>query len=252
MMPESDAAREEILSRVRASLGRDTGRGGAGTGGVTPPLPSIPPSARIPSRAAGEPESELELLLGEIAELGGHARRLAGAAVTAELVEKDGSMAAAVQRAAGPGTSLAGALAELVEAEQVRRAAIWQTPQLRAWGLAEKLASLGVEVAPPDATLAQIATCDLGVTGVDAALPETGSLLLRSGPDRPRTASLLPRVHLALLTPGALRGDMVAALKECRGVACATLITGPSRTSDIELTLTIGVHGPKALYVWVL
>jgi L-lactate dehydrogenase complex protein LldG len=223
MTPESSAARELILNRVRVSLGR-----AAGMAGVTPSIPSIPPSARIPSRAAAGHKAELDLLLGEITELGGHTRCLAGSA------------------------DLVSALAELVEAERVRGATLWQTPQLRAWGLAEKLTSLGVEVAPPDATLAQIATCDLGVTGVDAALPETGSLLLRSGPDRPRTTSLLPRVHVALLTPAALRASLGEALGECRGVSCAALITGPSRTSDIELTLTIGVHGPKALYVWVL
>jgi L-lactate utilization protein LutC len=252
MTPESTArtAREEILGQVRASLNREAGRDTWAEGQETPALPPIPSTARIPSRAAGDPEAELELLLSEIAELGGHTRRLGGPAsrttAAAESGEKGGSRAAALQR------ELVAALAELVETEQVARAAMWQTPELRALGLSKTLASLGVKVAPPDASPAQLATCELGITGVDAALPETGSLLLRSGPDRPRTVSLLPRVHLALLTPKALRASLAEALGECRGASGVTLVTGPSRTSDIELTLTIGVHGPKALYVWVL
>jgi L-lactate dehydrogenase complex protein LldG len=218
MTHDTVAPREAILNQVRASLGRTQ----------TTPAPPVPPTARIACRTAGEREAELSLLLREIVALGGHVRRLDGSA------------------------DLTAALAELVTAEQVTRALMWQTPELSSLSLAEILAGLGVAVLPIDASLHQIAACDLGITGVDAALPETGTLLLRSGPDRPRTASLVPRVHLALLTPGALRADLQAALNECRDTSCATLITGPSRTSDIELTLTIGVHGPKVLYVWVL
>jgi L-lactate dehydrogenase complex protein LldG len=212
------ASREEILSRVRASLGRTT----------TTLAPPVPSTARIPIRVAGEREAELNLLLGEITELGGHVRRL------------------------DDPSDLAAALAELIAAEQVARALLWQTPELRSLNLAETLARLGVEVLPIHASLHQIAACDLGITGVDAALSASGTLLLRSGPDRPRTASLVPRVHLAILSPGVLRADLQAVLAGCRDTSCATLITGPSRTSDIELTLTIGVHGPKVLYVWVL
>jgi L-lactate utilization protein LutC len=223
MTPQRPAAREEILNRVRASLGRQ-----AGADGEISPDELVPASARIASRPAGKQEAEMDQLLAEITELGGHVRRLASA------------------------SDLASALAELVEAEQVERATLWHTPEMRSLGLDQTLASLGVEVTPDDASPLAVAGCDLGITGVDAALPETGTLVLRSGPERPNAASLLPRVHLALLTPGALRADLQAALEECRGASCVTLISGPSRTSDIELTLTIGVHGPKALYVWVL
>jgi L-lactate dehydrogenase complex protein LldG len=245
MNPES-AAREEILGRVHASLDHETGRGG-----LTLPAPAVPSTARIPSRAAGDPASEMDLLLREIGEIGGHVRRFTSAADPAaagESSKKGGSMAAAVQSTAG----LVDALAELIEIEKVTRAAMWQTPDLRALGLAEMLASLGVEVAPPGASPAQIATCELGITGVDAVLPETGTLLLSSGADRPRTVSLLPRVHLAILTAQAWRGSLAEVLSQFRDASGVTLVTGPSRTSDIELTLTIGVHGPKALYVWVL
>jgi L-lactate dehydrogenase complex protein LldG len=112
--------------------------------------------------------------------------------------------------------------------------------------------ALGVELVSPQAGMRAVAECDLGVTGVDAALPETGTLLLRSSPEKPRVVSLLPRIHLAILRPSALRADLHQAFAEVKGDGYVVLVTGPSRTADIELTLTLGVHGPKSLYAWLL
>lgn len=223
MRMEGLSARSEVLARVRAANAAANGASLSHASGV-----AVPAAARVAGRSPGDPGGEIERLLGEIEALGGQVRHLNGA------------------------PELRAALAEVVSAGQITRAVIWQTPDLRSLGLPEALAGLGVEMVGPGATLREIAACDLGITGVDAALPETGSLLLRAGPDRPRTASLLPPVHLAIVTRAALRANLQQILAECRGTACATLITGPSRTSDIELTLTIGVHGPKVLHVWVL
>jgi L-lactate dehydrogenase complex protein LldG len=144
------------------------------------------------------------------------------------------------------------ALAELVRAEEVKKATLWSTPDLAGWGVGEFLQTLGVELIPAQADKHLAATCELGVTGVDAALPETGTLLLRSSPERPRVVSLLPRVHLAIFTPSVLRADLHQAFAEAKDAGYSVLVTGPSRTADIELTLTLGVHGPKSLYAWVL
>ncbi len=84
------------------------------------------------------------------------------------------------------------------------------------------------------------------------ALPETGTLVLESSEEKPRVVSLLPRVHLALLHPSALRADLHHVFAEFKQKNYLIFVTGPSRTADIELTLTIGVHGPQALYVWVM
>jgi L-lactate dehydrogenase complex protein LldG len=134
----------------------------------------------------------------------------------------------------------------------VKKAVLWPHPGLEQFGFAERLRSLGVEVVPPDAEKDALAECDLGVTGVDFALPETGTLGLLSSAEQPRAVSLLPRVHLAVMTPGALRADLHQVFAEAKNHHYLILITGPSRTSDIELTLTLGVHGPKALYLWVV
>jgi L-lactate dehydrogenase complex protein LldG len=213
-----NAIRDEILGKVRNALGRRAG---------APPAP-IPPTARAAPRKAADPEAEIAQLLAEIEKLSGVTRHLAG---------RD---------------ELRAALAELVKTEEVRRATLWTTPDLAAWDVAGALQALGVELVPAQADKHLVATCELGVTGVDAALPETGTLLLRSAPERPRVVSLLPRVHLAIFTPAVLRADLHHAFAEAKDAGYSVLVTGPSRTADIELTLTLGVHGPKALYAWVM
>lgn len=227
------SAREAILTGVRLALGRTQpdSRPALGTpasNGAHGPIPPVPPVARVAPRAAGTPDAEAELLLSEIGKLGG-----------------------GTQRIAGP-TELRAALAKLVEREQVRRATLWQTAELRALRVAETLAKLGVTIVPPGAGHDALAACDLGVTWADGALPETGTLMLRSSPERPRLVSLLPRVHLALFGPDALRADLRQAFASAADDGYFVLVSGPSRTADIELTLTIGVHGPAALYAWYL
>jgi L-lactate dehydrogenase complex protein LldG len=99
----------------------------------------------------------------------------------------------------------------------------------------------------------QQAAAEIGVTGCDAAIAETGSLVLLSGPGKPRAASLLPPVHVAVARRNDLRFSMGEFFREyvdaIAGAACCTFITGPSRTADIELTLTLGVHGPGKVIV---
>ncbi len=103
-----------------------------------------------------------------------------------------------------------------------------------------------------------IADADLGLTGVDLAVAETGSLVLRSGPGRPRSTSLLPPYHVAVFDRTALVESLEqvgvfleawhASPDASAAGAVITFITGPSRTADIELTLTRGVHGPKEVH----
>ncbi len=105
---------------------------------------------------------------------------------------------------------------------------------------------------------AEAARAGLGVTGVDFALAETGTLILLSGAGRPRTTSLLPATHVAVFDRRRLLesleqvGIMLEALHAdpARALSAAVInfITGPSRTADIELTLTRGVHGPKEVH----
>lgn len=94
-------------------------------------------------------------------------------------------------------------------------------------------------------------TIQCGVTAALAGIADTGTILVTSGKDHPLTASLLPETHIAILKASAILPSLPEALRlpEVRQASAAVLITGPSRTADIEMTLTIGVHGPKELIV---
>lgn len=98
-------------------------------------------------------------------------------------------------------------------------------------------------------------TVDVGFTACRGAIAETGSLVLWPDAREPRLLSLVPPIHLVLLEAGSIRSTFAELLDEQgwrRGMpANALLITGPSKSADIEQTLTYGVHGPKELIVLV-
>jgi L-lactate utilization protein LutC len=101
--------------------------------------------------------------------------------------------------------------------------------------------------------LARLDAADVGLTGALAGLADTGSIVLASGPARPRLAWLLPPVHVALLRLEDLHASLDDFLAQ-RPESVAhdphvAVVTGPSRTGDIEQVLTRGVHGPGALHV---
>lgn len=95
------------------------------------------------------------------------------------------------------------------------------------------------------------ATADLGVSGAVAALAETGTVVLASGSGRSRLATLLPPVHVALVDRSLLTTDIFTwtANRERGWPANVVLVSGPSKTADIEQTLSVGVHGPKRFIV---
>jgi L-lactate dehydrogenase complex protein LldG len=102
-------------------------------------------------------------------------------------------------------------------------------------------------------TLMRFRQVDLGVTGAAFGLAESGSVVLIHGPDRSRLASLLPEVHVALVESDALHRSLAHwAAQEPGRVSEATntvVVTGPSRSGDIELELNLGVHGPRHVHV---
>jgi L-lactate dehydrogenase complex protein LldG len=93
-----------------------------------------------------------------------------------------------------------------------------------------------------------------GITGCTYAIADTGTLVLTSGAGQPLTASLLPDVHVAIVRSDQIVSTLEEALSmpEVSGSSATVLVTGPSRTADIEMTLTIGVHGPGELVVYIL
>jgi L-lactate utilization protein LutC len=112
-----------------------------------------------------------------------------------------------------------------------------------------------IGVVPWSGGRAALVEADVGVTLAQHGIAETGTLILESSAERHRLVSLLPAVHIALLPATAILGTLGEALTAVRDESGAvraraiTFITGPSRTADIELTLVVGVHGPKELHV---
>ena len=105
-----------------------------------------------------------------------------------------------------------------------------------------------------DASRDELFSSDMGITSAQWAIAETGTLVLESGAERHRLVSLVPPVHICLLAASSIRQSMAEVLEllDTDANPAVTFITGASRTSDIELTLAIGVHGPGELYVIVI
>jgi L-lactate dehydrogenase complex protein LldG len=149
-----------------------------------------------------------------------------------------------------------------VETGQESQVLSWDFAALPLVGLAPALNDLGMELVAPRQLRSAENRADVrhiryGLTGVEAAFASTGSLLVVSGAQTPHSASLLPFRHIALIPFSRLfptieawldvqrKGDPTAYLRSHANLA---LITGPSKSADIEGTLTLGVHGPKFVH----
>ncbi len=132
----------------------------------------------------------------------------------------------------------------------------WDTEYLNALNITGRLERQGLtHIKSSDKN--EFAGAGIGITGVDYAIADTGTLVLLTDGSKPRGVSLLPPVHVAIVR----ESDIVSNINVLFDIlkqrldagekipSCMTFITGPSRTADIELNLTLGVHGPKELYV---
>jgi L-lactate dehydrogenase complex protein LldG len=115
------------------------------------------------------------------------------------------------------------------------------------------LTDLEIEELAVAPNASDIFSFDVGISTAQAAIAETGTLVLDSVQERHRLVSLVPPVHIAIVNASRIYetlSEALAFLREGKEISPAvTFITGPSRTADIELTLAIGVHGPQELYV---
>lgn len=238
MKTESGAGgRVAMLGRIRAALGRD---GEA-------PRPQPPAPYVSPAKVDAERATLVELF-----------RR---AAEAANIIVADAQTEADVENY----------LDSLVLRDACRVVASSDGVAASHGGLVRRLSEKGLSVVvPPAETSAQTTAAGadedfkaalfkagVGVTAADYAIAETGTLVLVSGGERHRLISLLPPVHVCLLDTRLIVGSMGELLAHFRehGEAhgrlpqALTLITGPSRTADVEQTLALGVHGPHELHV---
>jgi L-lactate dehydrogenase complex protein LldG len=178
------------------------------------------------------------------------------------------------------------ALHRLLEEAGATSALAWEHELLDRLGLAELLAAPGVRLhtnrslaaLPLHEQRRTMLACDIGITSCDCAIAETGTLMVTSRPGQERVASLLPPFYVSIVERRLIVPDLIDAFGMLQGsgfgvqgsVASGgrkptessgihvdmpsnvTFITGPSKTGDIELQLTTGVHGPGKWRVIVI
>jgi L-lactate dehydrogenase complex protein LldG len=168
-------------------------------------------------------------------------------------------------------------LATHLQDEGVRQVLSWTADHLPIGGVLEALDVLGISVITPGLPVADtrlrpqdlevrrrhmlgIEAIPVGLTGADAAFAATGTLLMHGGPGRPLLVSQLPRRHIVLLAASRLYPSLERWLAEQPHAPgrpafpspVTTLLTGPSRSADIEVTPAFGIHGPGKLHVLVI
>jgi L-lactate dehydrogenase complex protein LldG len=209
-------SRDHVLHKIRTALGR-------GAGQEPPP----PPAARICIPEV-DAETKARSLLSNIEALAGKTQRVATAADALRYVTE----------------AIAGKTAIASNAPYLAECGIASLPQVRS-GVTGK------------AELRELcATCDVGITSADYALADTGSLVMIASPNEARMISLLPPAHIAVVP----RERILSGLDElftllphpAEQTSSMVLITGPSRTADIEQILVRGVHGPGLITVVVV
>jgi L-lactate utilization protein LutC len=147
----------------------------------------------------------------------------------------------------------------IIRDHQVHNVVLGSGPMMESLQLAEALRELAVQPVLVDdldeaGAPEKFFSAELSVTGADYLIAETGSLVYLARAAEPRSASLLPAVHIVVAGADQLLPDLFDLFERLQPAvaalpACVSIITGPSKTGDIELKLVTGVHGPGELHV---
>jgi L-lactate dehydrogenase complex protein LldG len=220
------SARERILGSIQRSLVR----------AVLPDASSSAPA--IAQRAAIEGAALVQQFTAALEALKGRVHAATDAAAAAEVV-------AGIAAEYGATTYIA-----------------WDEASVGCPGLTQVLAAKGITRVPYDVpadpgarrlAMERLGAITLGITGADAALADAGAIVLAAGPGRGRLVSVLPPVHVAIVGRDQLVANLGTLLQRRPGLldeaSNVVIIAGPSRTADIEMTLSHGVHGPKHVHV---
>ncbi len=146
-------------------------------------------------------------------------------------------------------------LVAFMQQEKLEHIAMGETSFLQSLNITAGLRAAGLNVRGwDDLVLDDLYEHDCGITDVYAAVAETGSLVIRATPGQGRALSLVPVVHVAIVQPKDFVPDLVDFFQKLSrdGAPSVSIISGPSKTSDIEMTLITGVHGPRKVQVFLL
>jgi L-lactate dehydrogenase complex protein LldG len=154
----------------------------------------------------------------------------------------------------------------LVREQSPDVALFWMHPLLQRVGLEPLVAEQGISCWDADSLSRlsheerrrRILSAEVGITSADLAVAETGSLVVGSKPGQERVASLLPPFHIAVVEEAQIVADLFDAFEklQARGEEALpsnlVFISGPSKTGDIAMQLTVGVHGPGQWHVVII
>jgi L-lactate dehydrogenase complex protein LldG len=203
-------SRENILHRIRTAVGRSAGQ---------PPADPPPLRLRIPEVA---------------------------------LSARIASVIARVEALAGTAVAAANPCAYVKEAIAGKTAVASNAPLLAEWGITN-LPGVRSGITDQEELRDVCASADVGITSADYVLADTGTLVMLSSPREARLISLLPPAHLAVVPRERILTGLDELFTVLPNPAAVTssmvLITGPSRTADIEQILVRGVHGPGHITV---
>lgn len=217
---DSNAARAKILARIRKAQGRGASR------------PSRAESEAVDAYLRSHPR-------GPLPDVGGD--------LVARFRERAESMQSTTEEV-GREAQVPAAVARYLEAHRLPRSGcVWPALAHLDWR------GSGLDLAPRAANGEDW----IGVTGVFAAIAETGTLMAASGPDTPASASLLPETHVAVVRAGRIVARMEEAWDLARRAfgqlpRAVNFISGPSRTGDIEQQLVLGAHGPYRVHIIIV
>jgi L-lactate dehydrogenase complex protein LldG len=223
LLDDNRAARDATLARVRTALGQTGDRSAA--------------RAAAEDYVAARAEGPRPRIDGDLVE-----RVVLRAGHMASTVERVADVAALPQVVARYLGALQ--LPPALAAQRSRAGVCW--PEFA--GLDWAGAGLAIEARPTEGD------DRLGITGCYCAIAETGTLVVLSGPDSPTATTLLPDTHVAVLRAERIVAgmeDAFALIRQERGAVprAVHMISGPSRTGDIEQTIVLGAHGPFRVHI---
>ena len=213
------SSREDILGRIRTKLGRNPGNAASASAAIEAYLatPVLGPQSRI--------DGDL----------------------VARFREKSAAQSSTVDEVATSAELVPAIARYLAQHELPRQAVCWPEFMGLAWPdeqlQIESRGALGSDL--------------VGITGCFCAVAETGTLMLCSGPATPATLSLLPETHIAIVPAARIVSRMEDAWRLARAELpelprAVNIISGPSRTGDIEQTIVLGAHGPYRVHIIIV
>jgi L-lactate dehydrogenase complex protein LldG len=250
-----------FMKKVREALGHSGDRRRPAPPGLfpdAPPAESLERLQRIAARTRDERRALIDTL-----------QRAAGPINLEVVVTPSAAVAAAaiVEAVASSPTEWGGS----------RQVCAWDHPLIDSLGLEEALARRDVPLVTPRSLLPSadeglseeqrgilrrgVIDSYVGITAADFCVADTATLVLRTRPGQPRSVSLVPSIHIAVITADRILADFKELYAVLRWgdaaspvdlTTCMTFISGPSKTADIEATLVHGAHGPRRVCLFVV